>query len=78
MIEIITDSNGNKLGAYDGDNDSGKFYDANGDYFGEYWGHEVFDKNGMSQGYHNGNVIDSFHKLLVKSLFYEKSRKVKV
>ena len=69
MIEIITDSNGNKLGAYDGDNDSGKFYDANGDYFGEYWGHEVFDKNGMKQGYHNGDVLKSFHILLMKSLF---------
>ena len=68
MIEIITDSNGNKLGAYDGDNDSGKFYDANGDYFGEYWGHEVFDKNGMSQGYHNGDPKASFEMLWRKSI----------
>jgi len=69
MIQVIYDYDGNKIGAYDGDNDNAKLYDANGDYLGEYWGHEIFDKNGMSLGYHNGDPRESLKKLIVKSLF---------
>ncbi len=68
-MQILTDYDGNRIGAYDGDNDIGKLYDGNGNYLGEYWGHEVFDKNGMSQGYHDGDPVASLKKLLIKSLF---------
>lgn len=54
MARIVYDSNGNKLGSYDGTDDSGKVYDKDGNYAGEYWGHEIFNKDGMSRGYHNG------------------------
>lgn len=69
MIEIITDSNGNKLGAYDGDNDSARLYDKNGDYVGRYFEHELFDKNGMSLGYHDGDPLASLKKAILKSMF---------
>jgi len=38
MIQVIYDYDGNKIGAYDGDNDNAKLYDANGDYLGEILG----------------------------------------
>lgn len=55
MARIVYDSNGNKLGSYDGNNDIGKVYDKDGNLAGEYWGHEIFGKDGMSRGYHNGD-----------------------
>ena len=69
MQVIYSNYDGSKLGGYEGDIDRGKFYDKNGDYLGEYWGHEVFDKNGMSQGYHNGDPKESFMILYRKSFF---------
>lgn len=68
MTVVYNSYDGTTLGAYDGDIDSGKFYDKDGNYFGEYWGHEVFDKNGMSQGYHNGDPKASFEMLWRKSI----------
>ena len=70
-MQIICDSyDSSKIGAYDGNNDSGKFYDQNGNYFGEYWEHEIFDKNGMSHGYHNRDPVESFKKLLLDSMLH--------
>lgn len=54
MARIVTDMYGNKLGSYDGNNDSGKVYDKDGNYAGEYWGHEIFGKDGMSRGNYDG------------------------
>ena len=64
MARIVNDSNGNKLGSYDGDNEIGKVYDKDGNYTGEYWGHEIFNKDGMSRGYYNGNPEDAVKVLL--------------
>lgn len=70
MMTILYDSyDGTKLGSYDGDNDIAKLYDSNGNYIGEYWGHEIFDKNGMSLGYHDGDPVTAFKKLIIKSMF---------
>ena len=44
MIYTITDSYGNKMGAYDGDNEIGKVYDKDGNYLGKYGEHEIFNK----------------------------------
>ena len=30
---------------------------------------ELFDKNGMSLGYHDGNPLTAFKKLIIKSIF---------
>lgn len=54
MARIVNDYNGNKLGSYDGNNDSGKVYDKDGNYAGEYWGGEIFGKDGMSRGNYDG------------------------
>ena len=54
MARIVNDYNGNKLGSYDGNNDSGKVYDKDGNYAGEYWGGEIFNKDGMSRGSYDG------------------------
>ena len=64
MARIVNDSNGNKLGSYDGDNDMGKVYDKDGNYAGEYWGHEIFNKEGASRGYHDGNPEKNVRILL--------------
>lgn len=64
MARIVYDSNGNKLGSYDGSNDIGKVYDKNGNYAGEYWGHEIFGTDGMSRGYHNGDPEKTVRILL--------------
>ena len=69
MLEIITDYDGSKIGAYDGDNDSAKLYDNSGNYVGRYFEHELFDKNGMSLGYHDGNPRDSLKRAIIKSMF---------
>ncbi|MBD5409174.1 MAG: hypothetical protein HDR54_07305 [Treponema sp.] len=55
MARIVLDSNGNKLGSYDGTSDSGKVYDKDGNYAGQYFEHEIFNKDGNSRGYHNGD-----------------------
>ncbi len=55
MARIVYDSNGEKLGSYDGNEDSGEVYDKDGNYAGKYWGNEIFNKDGMSRGYHDGN-----------------------
>ncbi len=66
MIYTITDSYGNKMGSYDGDNERGKVYDQNGNYIGEYWGHEIFNKDGMSRGYYNGYPEEALKTLLLR------------
>ena len=66
MARIVNDSNGNKLGSYDGDNDMGKVYDKDGNYAGEYWGHEIFNKEGASRGYHDGDPEKTVRILLEK------------
>ena len=69
-MQVLYDSySGTTLGAYDGDNDSAKLYDSNGNYVGRYFEHELFDKNGMSLGYHDGNPLAAFKKLIIKSMF---------
>lgn len=64
MARIVYDSNGNKLGSYDGGSDIGKVYDKDGNLAGEYWGHEIFGKDGMSRGYHNGDPEQAVRILL--------------
>ena len=64
MARIVYDSNGEKLGSYDGDNDIGEVYDKDGNYAGKYWGHEIFNKDGMSRGYHDGNPEKTVRILL--------------
>jgi hypothetical protein len=66
MARIVYDSNGNKLGSYDGDNDSGEVFDKDGNYAGKYWGHEIFNKDGNSRGYHNGDPEETVRILLEK------------
>lgn len=55
MARIVLDSNGNKLGSYDGTSDSGDVYDKNGNYAGRYFEGEIFNKDGNSRGHHNGD-----------------------
>ena len=64
MAKIVYDSNGNKLGSYDGDTERGKVYDKDGNFAGEYWGQEIFNKDGMSRGYHNGDPEQTVKILL--------------
>lgn len=67
-MQVVYDSySGATLGFCDGNDDIGKLYDANGNYIGEYWGGDVFDKNGMKQGSHNGIPLDSLKLLIMKS-----------
>lgn len=66
MARIVTDLYGNKVGAYDGDNERGKVYDKDGNYAGEYWGHEIFGKDGMSRGYYNGFPEEAVKVLLLR------------
>ena len=66
MARIVNDSNGNKLGSYDGDNDRSKVYDKDGNYAGEYWGHEIFGKDGMSRGNYDGYPEHSVQVLLAR------------
>lgn len=68
MVQSIIDYDGATIGAYDGDNDSARLYDKNGDYVGRYFEHELFDKNGMSLGYHDGNPVESLKKAILKSM----------
>ena len=55
MARIVYDSNGNKLGSYEGSSDIGKVFDKDGNPAGEYWGGDIFDKNGMRICGHNGD-----------------------
>ena len=64
MARLVYDSNGNKLGSYDGNIDSGEVYDCNGNFAGKYWGHEIFNKDGMSRGYYDGYPENSVKVLL--------------
>lgn len=64
MARIVYDSNGNKLGSYDGDSDIGKVYDKDGNYAGKYGEHEIFNKDGASRGYYNGYPEEAVKILL--------------
>ncbi len=64
MARIVYDSNGNKLGSYDGTSDSGEVYDKDGNYAGKYFEGEIFNKDGMSRGYHNGDPEKTVRILL--------------
>lgn len=66
MARIVLDSNGNKLGSYDGTSDIGKVYDKDGNYAGEYFGNDIFNKDGNSRGYHNGDPEKTVKILLEK------------
>mgnify|MGYP006873008117 CR=1 FL=1 len=66
MIYTITDSSGNKMGSYDGDNEIGKVYDKDGNYLGKYGEHEIFNKDGMSRGYYNGSPEEALKTLLLR------------
>lgn len=68
MIEKICDTYGTVVGAYDGDSNRGKIYDANGNYLGEYWGGEIFNKNGMRVDNYNGFPEDALKTLILHSL----------
>ena len=68
MIEKIYDTYGAVRGAYDGDSSIGKIYDANGNYLGEYWGGEIFNKNGMRVDNYNGFPEDALTTLILHSL----------
>ena len=45
-----------------------KIYDANGNYLGEYWGGEIFNKNGMRVDNYNGFPEDALRSLILHSL----------
>lgn len=64
MINLIYDIDGCKVGVYDGDNDSASIYDCAGHYLGKYFEHEIFNKEGMCLGFHNGNPLETL-KILV-------------
>ncbi len=66
MARIVYDSNGNKIGSYDGTEDMGKVYDKDGNYAGEYWGGEIFNKDVMSRGMHNSIPEQTVRILLEK------------
>ena len=66
MARLVYDSNGNKLGSYDGTSDLGKVYDKDGEYAGEYWGGVIYGKDGMSRGDHNGDPEKAVKILLEK------------
>ena len=66
MARIVNDSNGNKLGSYDGTDDMGTVYDKDGNFAGKYFEHEIFGKDGMSRGYHNGDPEKAVRILLEK------------
>ena len=51
MARIVYDSNGNKLGSWDGNHDWGEVYDAEGNYAGKYYDHMIFNKDGADRGY---------------------------
>lgn len=64
MLHDIFDLDGKKVGVYDGDNNSALVYDCKGHYLGRYFEHEIFNKEGTSLGFHNGNTLDTL-KILV-------------
>ena len=66
MARIVYDSNGEKLGSYDGTDDSGEVYDKDGNYAGKYWGQEIYNKDGNSRGFHDGNPEHTVKILLEK------------
>ena len=68
MLNVIYDLDGYKLGVYDGDNDSARIFDDEGRYLGRYFEHEIFNHEGMSRGWHNGNPLDAFKVLLLDFL----------
>lgn len=66
MAVILSDYNGNKIGSYEGSSDIGKVYDANGNYAGEYWGGDIFNKDGMIVASHNGDPERAVQILLMR------------
>lgn len=70
MIQVVYDSNGEKLGAYEGDSDFCQVYDMNGNYIGKWSGHEIFYKDGNSLGYFYGYIEEAVKKLVVYSMLH--------
>lgn len=66
MANILYDYNNNKIGSYEGNSEIGKVYDANGNYAGEYWGGDIFNKDGMRVGLHNGDPEKTVQILLMR------------
>lgn len=66
MARIVYDSNGNKLGSWDGNHDWGEVYDAEGNYAGKYYDNMIFNKDGADRGYHDGDPEETVRILLEK------------
>ena len=73
MINLIYDIDGCKVGVYDGDNDSASIYDCAGHYLGKYFEHEIFNKEGMCLGFHNGNPLETLKILVLYYYVYKVS-----
>lgn len=65
MLTDIFDVDGCKVGVFDGDNNRAWVYDCKGHYLGKYFKQEIFNQEGMSLGFYNGNPLDALKKLVL-------------